>query len=946
MTKRTKFTILLIILFTFAICFCACQQTMQVPVAITGSNFRVQGEILVQVDVGSDVEFVLVIDEGYAYVSNDCGGIFNETTNVLTLKNVTTPKTVTVKVEQKSYLVVLESAPNLTIENNARQVVLHGGTAVFNVNVEKGCQVTSITASNGAIATFNEQAGTITLQNVTADVTLTLSTAREFFEVTLVEKQGYTTTQRTVTVAPNGNAEFEIEFEQGYGYGGCDYNGLATYSNGTLTLKQITSNATVNLTVVEIATGENRFMVNVVQGVGYQIVGQSQQQVEYGAQAQFEIEINTDYYSYLSNSANATFDEQTGTLTLQNVTENTTISIELEQHSYDVTIQPQTGLVVVGGLTQKVSKGASATFDLEFEQGYHYVSNSENATFINGELTIENVLSSLTINIVMRVDSVTEVVNYNFGRLIKTIEGLFVTLTAQANEGYVFAGWQTQQQKIPCSYANNLVQTLESFNEKPLEPKFIQTAQVSKTVVYHPNGGQLSNSADSTVTQVFSHDVYLYPASMGELFFATFERDGYHVLEYNTQPDGSGTAISLGSRVLINSDVVDLYAIWVEESPSTDFVWETVSNGGNPTAIRLVDYVGTASVVTIPTTIANLPVSEIATNCFNGANTIETLVITKNVRVIEQNAITNCQNMTTLYLSDSVESVTDDSIHTNEVLANLRMIAVLPPTFSDQLIGQTVRRIEKLFKMQTESHNSLLTYGGSGMFYSLHGETMVSYFPNAEYVNCGQNAFVSGITMIDLYSNFMKSGDVMVLSAEFSSMLFSNEWHMPTWMAFESYYDALRYLDLRDYSNVFTGFNAMQNGDKENFGHSAKLETIKNGSAKTYEHYSAEVNEYFTRTYEATRGPGSPDTYEAYDYDFEKIKQGIDLLNEIFSEKLQPENKVFYMSLAAVYYEDDQHKGFSNSLEEIEEFCEYLDEDGAYFPFICRDIETAFFEID
>ena len=58
----------------------------------------------------------------------------------------------------------------------------------------------------------------------------------------------------------------------------------------------------------------------------------------------------------------------------------------------------------------------------------------------------------------------------------------------------------------------------------------------------------------------------------------SFVRDGYTLVGYNTKADGTGEAVSLGGRIqAFGAASLDLYCMWEENTPETDFTYETSS---------------------------------------------------------------------------------------------------------------------------------------------------------------------------------------------------------------------------------------------------------------------------------------------------------------------------------------------------------------------------------
>jgi hypothetical protein len=83
----------------------------------------------------------------------------------------------------------------------------------------------------------------------------------------------------------------------------------------------------------------------------------------------------------------------------------------------------------------------------------------------------------------------------------------------------------------------------------------------------------------------------------------------------------------------------------------TQFTW-TTNNG----MITITEYHSTADVVTIPSSINNLPVTAIGTNAFRSAN-VSSVTIPDSVTSIEDSAFYGCTSLTNIAIPDSIASI-------------------------------------------------------------------------------------------------------------------------------------------------------------------------------------------------------------------------------------------------------------------------------------------------
>ena len=822
---------------------------------------------------------------------------------------------------------------------------------------------------------------------------------RKSYTVTLVGSH-FECGQTTVDVLSGDDVSFDLQIESGYTYIRNDKG--ATYQNGKLTLHQVRGNEVVSVQTASVSSSPI-LTVSLVEANGFTIVGDSSKVVPYGSSVSFVVEIDAKF-GYFGNDANATFDATTGTLTLNGVTSSQDISLNLRQGFFTVTVEEGLGFAVVGDTTVVVEENQTVSFNVQLLPGYVYLSNSANATYQNGVLTIQNVTSDVNVNIVVhrqvtvsvsdgngfavdqRVKTVSQGEDVSFqltfdtgfayatndqgaifdsynNRLIlrnvqddveiviKVVQGngtsqlytngtSFVSrdgektyFVASPNQGYEFCGWERAVEVDKWeifSYANNLCLDVDVYGaELTLRPIFARQSQIfdakgtTQTITYHANGGNVINSLDKTVTTHFTKATYLYSASLGSWCFDTFERDGYVPLEYNTKPDGTGQAISLGSRVLSDETHVDLYVIWAKETTASSFQTENVlDDEDNVVGVALVGYTGQDSLVVVPTTIDGVPVVAIKSGFISGNDTMQTFVITKNVEEVERGAFVNCSAFTTLYMCDSVLRIGDASFSNCANLSALRMIATWQPYYSDHLLGTPVRRVEKLFYLKNHSDKpTVATYGSSGMYHSIDGATLdqgLDYQYNI--VNCGQNGNVSGQFAMSMIEPFLKEGDVLFFAPEWHHSLLGNRVNSVTWLTSEAYYDVWRYLDLRDYVGVFDGFQGMQlAGDGYTFP--ARNTLRMQGKGLTYLDFvktdkgEDQMDQYFTRA--QVHDPAGAINASVY-YQIENVS--IDSWANYFAQWFTNDIKVVW-GVPAVYEE-----GIANEPSQIDAFYQELAE--------------------
>ena len=126
-------------------------------------------------------------------------------------------------------------------------------------------------------------------------------------------------------------------------------------------------------------------------------------------------------------------------------------------------------------------------------------------------------------------------------------------------------------------------------------------------------------------------DEYLQVSESVSLFYddGTFKRDGYVLVEYNTEPDGSGEGYSLGSKFYpgsVGDRMPVLYCIWERALSSSEFTYKPYTHtlpskakyadNWNTNGYIITEYHGDSATVTIPEYISGTPVIAIASGAF------------------------------------------------------------------------------------------------------------------------------------------------------------------------------------------------------------------------------------------------------------------------------------------------------------------------------------------
>lgn len=379
-----------------------------------------------------------------------------------------------------------------------------------------------------------------------------------------------------------------------------------------------------------------------------------------------------------------------------------------------------------------------------------------------------------------------------------------VTLSIEMNDGFVFDGWTQPTQLAGGTYAETIVN-----GAKPIETKTTYTLTVSEEtsvfanysfkVIYNANGGTAQGGGD-TYEQKFSAVWYKCPVSLPEKGY--FTRGGYTLSEYNTKPDGSGTAISLGSRVFTDDNgVTELYCIWEKQSPEADFEYTT---SGSSATVTL--YKGTDETVVIPDTLGGANVTTVGSKAFDKSSA-KKVILSKNVKTVNDKAFAGSE-IDSLVIFDSLTYITDNAFNPGQ-LKNLRINAALG-MFRNWMQTQSTTKLDRLVYATGKGIKKLVMYGGSGSLYGFECK-QIDQALGGEYciINVGSNANATAAFFFDWFEELVTEDDIILWVPELGRyMLGDTSFTDRLWGVISGHYDAFRNVDVSEFDNVLTTYTS------------------------------------------------------------------------------------------------------------------------------------------
>lgn len=466
------------------------------------------------------------------------------------------------------------------------------------------------------------------------------------------------------------------------------------------------------------------------------------------------------------------------------------------------------GITILGENPMVLEAGSAAEFPVELDEAYKIISISDNAEYTNGMIRLEKVNYSNTISVETEkkseylfelvydrnIDGISS--SHSSGRYY---EGTEITLTAEPSEklyfiGYSAGGYLADGGRFLSSsqkFTFPLTETMEvycNFSETP-----------GQYLVYHTNGGTVSATGETELRILTSSDFYLCPNTLA--LQGVFERDGYVLLGYNTEADGSGEYYGAGWNVPVSGNETELWLQWAEETPADHFVYKIEKNEA-----VITGYSGDDSRVVIPEEIDGAKVTEIDRKAFVGCG-FEELVISRHVEKIQNDAFEDCGQLHTVYLSDNITHMTDRAFSDISAIRKIYINAVQNPSFSYALMGTGAVKFERL--MTVESPKIVLISGSSSL-YGMNSALFMEELDNQyELINYGCHATTPSAFFMELAAAFVHEGDLVITAPEpLYEQWGDTVFNTILWQIFEGAYNAFSCVDISGYSQVFSSFSS------------------------------------------------------------------------------------------------------------------------------------------
>ena len=532
--------------------------------------------------------------------------------------------------------------------------------------------------------------------------------------------------------------------------------------------------------------------------------------------------------------------------------------------TYKVMLSVPEGVTVQGDNPITVTEGEDAEFRLSFASDCMYASVTHGRYMVGTRKVVisdvtKNINATLAVNrydfdtsktfMYMFNDTGKETSSVSDGMRVNA--GIVISLSAN-DKSRRFVGWS-----VGASFVNGgrLISDERDY-DMVLSPDLANASGVvylypnytdTNLLYYNPNGGvintgtaNVTNSLYYTASTTTVQSETVLGVRMLETYFSklesyssfyddgTFTRDGYVLVEYNTKPDGTGDSYSLGSKVYFSPDeeYPTLYCIWAEDTPHDSFVYKdiTISRPKGISAasapnwvqngIIITEYKGNEETIVIPEKIGDKHVIAIAANAFKNKD-VKTLVLNRRIIKVENSAFIGCSSLETVYFPDGMYQMYNEAFDadTYKNFKHLYVNATMPPRYIAGLDGSHAVAMSRL--LAAEDENRIIVIGGSSAYEGLSSEYLESLLDNDyRVVNFGTTRTTHCTMYLEAMSSLAHEGDVVVYAPENSAyQLGERELYWKTLRDLEGMINIYRYVDISNYTNVFTAFTSFNKGE-------------------------------------------------------------------------------------------------------------------------------------
>lgn len=518
------------------------------------------------------------------------------------------------------------------------------------------------------------------------------------------------------------------------------------------------------------------YKVMVAESEGFSVKGENPIEIEKGGTAVFEIEIE-ESYAFLSTSIGS-YDQKTGKLTVKNVTKRITVDFKVEKLSYDT----------------------------EEEFVYLFYGTAKDTT---------SVMSASTLK-------AGTLINVSAGDMTRNFDGWSFGKPKSAGGAIVSREREYEFRLNADIVTGDALFVYPNYSDANIFYYDLQGGVLNLSTVNMTDNEYYTARVDTDGrVKITLLEKYFKYAGCASTFWddGSFTKNGYILKEYNTKPDGSGEAYSLGSKYfpLSESDGgATLYCIWEKAAAESAFKVDDItiqcpsSEKNAPdwieNGIIITEYLSDSEKVVIPETINGKKVIAIASGAFKNKS-LKALILPRTIEKIEDGAFVSCSSLETVYFPDSVYSVSDKIFDTDTYSSfkNLILNATMAPRYTKDQYGAFAVKFCRVLSAGDEK--MIIFVAGSSTYQGLGTEYLEALL-DGEYrvVNYGTTRTRPGYLYMEALAHYTDENDIVIFAPENSAfMLGENLINKDMLLQLEGVNNLFRYIDFSKYTGYFTG---------------------------------------------------------------------------------------------------------------------------------------------
>lgn len=331
----------------------------------------------------------------------------------------------------------------------------------------------------------------------------------------------------------------------------------------------------------------------------------------------------------------------------------------------------------------------------------------------------------------------------------------------------------------------------------------IQAEMIGVIMNYHLNGGSFLDTSKNTEDQFSVIDTLNnHPRPNVSIGTDVIYREGYVQVGWNTQSDGSGTHVGLGSRISVENGKVNLYAEWVPYTKIGYFKYEQVDDG-----YKIISFCGPleGEILCIPQKVGGKDVVELGENLFWNIS-YKRVILPPSIKRLATNAFAEF-DIQTLTFFDNIQTISDGAFN-SQMVHYVDVQACIPPRFlSGNDNAQFSEDMDHL--ILAKDKKKMVFYAGCSMSYGLCSPMVDSAFIDYEIFNMSVIGGVNALFQMNAIRHYLKQDDIFVHAPEEMSphqLLNSKQLEMRMFILVEANYDLLKFTDFHSFSGFFDAF--------------------------------------------------------------------------------------------------------------------------------------------